>query len=138
MKGALLGCVFLGLLSGPIPVLAEIAVYTTSYLPVKNTTRHEATVWVLDAPDKPLAELSKGLPNTYEEAKPAAVARINSAEGRRLLGDLQNAYQGVISAWRRQLTDLPAVVVDGEYVVYGVYDLDAALQMIERHRGEGG
>lgn len=134
MKRVWLCGVLLVAFIGVVSAKDTIDVYTTSYLPLKNTAHHKATLWWLDRPDEPLAALSRGLPDTYEKAKPAAVARIHSAEGRRLLGDLQQAYQGIIRAWRLGLTDLPAVVVDGHYVVYGVYDLDEALLMIDRHR----
>lgn len=111
----------------------EISVYTTSYLPIANSHHKDVTLYHLDAPKKPLAALSKGLPDNYKEAVPQAVAIMNSPEGKRLLGELKRSYQGILSALSHRLTDLPAIVVDGQYIVYGVYDVNEALQLVESH-----
>ncbi|MEM8500663.1 MAG: TIGR03757 family integrating conjugative element protein [Pseudomonadota bacterium] len=115
---------------------AEVTVYTTSFLPVRNVPADGVQLYYLDAPKKPMSALSIGLPDTLDEAKVVAVARINSEKGKRLLGDLKRAYQGIVNAWRHQLTDLPAVMVDDRYVVYGVYDVGKALSMIKEYRGQ--
>ena len=114
---------------------ADVIVYTTSFLPVKNIPREGAEIYYLDDPEKPLAALSAGLPNNYDEATPVAVARINTEEGRRLLGELKRSYQGIVNAWLHKITDLPAILVDEQYVVYGVYDVVQAVALVDDYRG---
>jgi integrating conjugative element protein (TIGR03757 family) len=112
----------------------DIAVYTTSFLPVSSKGYDNVKHYFLDAPKKPLAALSANLPDNYDAAVPAAKAMINSAEGQKLLGELKRSYQGILSAYMQKLTDLPAIVVDGQFVVYGVYDVGKAVQLIENHK----
>ncbi len=118
----------------PNTLAMDIAVYTTSFLPVSSQGFDDVERYYLDAPKKPLAALSKGLPTNYEAAVPAATARIHSAEGQRLLGALKEAYQGILSAYQQRLTDLPAIVVDGEFIVYGVYDVGQAVQLVQNYQ----
>ena len=47
---------------------------------------------------------------------------------------LREAYQGVTDAWSLGITRIPAVVVDGRYVVYGEADVERALARIEAYR----
>ena len=42
------------------------------------------------------------------------------------------AYSGLMRAWRLGVTKVPAVVVDGTYVVYGQPDVTAAVAEIRR------
>lgn len=117
------------------PVMAEqITVYTTSFLPVAHSEGTHITVHTLDAPDAPLAALSAGLPDTYEAATPVALALIRSPQGRRLLGELKRAYQAVIDAWLNGIEALPAILIDGRYLLYGVYDVNEALVILDEHQ----
>lgn len=120
----------------PVAAAPAITVYTTSFLPVAHSDAANVTVYLLDDPVKPLKALSTGLPATYDEATPVALARINSPRGQQLLGDLKRAYQGVVNAWLNNVAQLPAILIDDRYLLYGVYDVNEALVIFAAHQAK--
>jgi integrating conjugative element protein (TIGR03757 family) len=56
------------------------------------------------------------------------------AGGSALQHRLTAAYQGVTDAWSLGITQIPAVIVDGRYVVYGVPDVNRAVALIKTYR----
>lgn len=58
------------------------------------------------------------------------------AGGSALQHRLTTAYQGVTDAWSLGISEIPAVVVDRRYVVYGVTDVNRAMALIETYRKE--
>ncbi len=115
-----------------------ITVYTTSFLPVAHDNVPNVTVYWLDEPEQPLSALSVGLPATVEEAAPVVLSRMNTPGGKRLMGDLKRAYQGVVNAWLNNVSQLPAILIDDRYVLYGVYDVNEALTIFENHQARRG
>ncbi len=111
-----------------------ITVYTTSFLPVAHDGVANVTVYWLDEPEKPLGALSKGLPDTVDAAAPMVLSRINTPQGQRLLGELKRAYQGVVNAWLNDVEQLPAILIDDRYLLYGVYDVNKALTIFKNHQ----
>jgi|SRR5579883_2824375 len=87
----------------------------------------------LDAPTSLEAGLSFRLPPDPTRAAAIARARLN-AGGAPLQRRLTVAYQGVVYAWSLGIEKIPAVVVDGRYVVYGVPDVARAVSLIDRYR----
>lgn len=92
-----------------------------------------ARVVELDEPARLLASLSAQLPRDPTEAS-AVVRRRLRAGGIALQDRLAVAYQGVTDAWSIGVTKIPAVVVDGHYVVYGIPDVDRALRLVDQYR----
>jgi integrating conjugative element protein (TIGR03757 family) len=88
----------------------------------------------LDEPARYQAELSKDLPQDPAKASKLVQARLRS-EGGQLNRRLSTAYQGVVEAWSLGVLKLPAIVVDGRFVVYGDTDVTHALSLIQRYRG---
>lgn len=87
----------------------------------------------LDATAKIEAELASELPADPQRA--AAIVRQRLNEGRTdSQVHLASAYQGVIDAWKLGITHIPAVVVDGHYVVYGDTDVTRAMATIEEYK----
>jgi integrating conjugative element protein (TIGR03757 family) len=88
----------------------------------------------LDAPEQLVkSELAAHLPVDLERAATIARQRLQdggSAFQKRLVA----ACQGVVEAWRLGVTKIPAVVVDRRYVVYGVPDVNRALELIDQYR----
>lgn len=110
---------------------ANIWVVTDRQHPVTHTDG--ARVIELDAPACFEAGLSSHLPSDPKRA--AAIVRQRlKARGNVLQHRLTAAYQGVTDAWSLGITEIPAVVVDGRYVVYGVPDIDRAMALIGTYR----
>jgi len=78
-------------------------------------------------------DLAAHLPADPEQA--AALARQRLQEGGAALQrQLMAAYEDVVEAWTLGVAKIPAVVVDRRYVVYGVPDVDRAVELIEQYR----
>lgn len=87
----------------------------------------------LDAPARIEAELAANLP--ADPARAAAIVRQRLQDGGAdLQRRLADAYQGVTDAWGLGVTQIPAVVVDQRYVVYGEREVARALARIEDYR----
>lgn len=109
----------------------DVQVFTDSSHPVQ--TGRGVPVLLLDAPARIEAALSAGLPADPSQAAAVMRQRLTSG-GTALQRQLGQAYQGVAQAWGLGITKLPAVVVDGRYVVYGEPDVDRALARIAAYR----
>ncbi|PMR75282.1 TIGR03757 family integrating conjugative element protein [Billgrantia endophytica] len=87
----------------------------------------------LDAPARIEAELSDRLPNDPEQAAALVQQRLDRNDSV-LQQRLSLAYQDVADAQRLGITQVPAVVVDQRYVVYGEHDLARAVARIKQYR----
>lgn len=93
----------------------------------------EYQIFNLDRVDEFETELSEGLPPNEAEAREIFLGRV-SAVGKRVMEKATiDAYQGVITAIRFGINRYPAVIFDGEYVVYGVSDMHQALVIYQRY-----
>ena len=99
--------------------------------PVTHT--HGARVIKLDAPASIEARLSRRLPSDPKRAAAIVRQRVH-AGGSALQHRLTTAYQGVTDAWSLGISEIPAVIVDGRYVVYGVPDVNWAVALIKTYR----
>lgn len=84
----------------------------------------------LDAASRIESELATDLP--ADPTKAATIVQQRLADGGAdLQRRLTDAYQGITDAWSLWVTKIPAVVVDGQYVIYGDPDVSRALTTIE-------
>lgn len=112
---------------------ANICVVTDGRHPVTHASG--ARVIELDAPSRLEDRFSAHLP--ADPAKATAIVRWRLRNGGAALQQrFADAYQGVTYAWSLGITKVPAVVVDGRYVVYGVSDVNRAVSLIEAYRKE--
>ena len=82
------------------------------------------------------AALAFPFPGSEEAARRQAVTLLNAPQGQALLAQLRRHAQAVALAWQSGIEKLPAVLVDQRYVVYGAYDVQAALARVARFREE--
>ena len=110
---------------------ADVRVFTDRHHPVDAPA--SVRVVELDAPARIEAELAANLPADLVRA--AAIVRQRLQDGGAdLQRRLADAYQGVTDAWSLGVTQIPAVVVDQRYVVYGERDVARALARIEDYQ----
>jgi len=109
---------------------AEVVVFMDARHPL--TSVGNVHVVALDAPRQIEAVLSEGLPP--DASKAAAIVRQRLALNPAIHQQLAASYQGVLDAFSLGVTKVPAVVVDRRYVVYGEYDVGAALAKIAAYR----
>ena len=134
MRAALGFALVLAACPGPGAVAADVVAFTLSSMPLR--AEGTATVHVLDARDGHAEAFGADLPGDPERALTEARRRLETPAGRATLARLASAAAGNALASRLGIEKLPAVVVDGRYVVYGVRDVARAVERIEAWRAE--
>lgn len=126
------------LLFGLCAVLLGNTVFAADILVVTDS-RHllrvpeGVRVIVLDEPARIEAQLAADLP--ADPSRSAAIVRERLEQGGEALQQrIMAGYQGVVDAWSLGVVTVPAVIVDGRYVVYGEPDVAKALARIEAYR----
>lgn len=122
-----------------------IEVFTTSQYPIQentarrapNESRGHCTLYDIDSISLLEQELSHGLPNDPPRAKQRVLQRFQSMDST-LVQQLENAGKGLAQAMAYGLDRLPAVVFDGQAVIYGVTDIDEALVRYHQWREGAG
>jgi len=148
--GYLLAGVFLVIASctvsaAQIEVPVEVEVFTTSdriVMGLRETGINdrlpgvEIRIYVLNEILRVEAELSADLPANPEQSKRIALQRIQHM-GDQAKTKMQMAAQGLAKAMQYGVDRYPAIVFDGQVVVYGVTDVQTALMHYRTWRREG-
>ena len=112
---------------------AETVAFTLSSIPLRSDG---ATVYRLDEGARMTAAFGSGLPASPELALAEVRRRLKTRKGREQRARIEAAAAGRALAARLGVEKLPAMVVDGRYVVYGVRDLYRARRLVRAWRGE--
>ena len=112
-----------------------IEVFTDSKFQVVRIPEN-TTVYVIDRIDQLQQTLSKDLPSDPDKAKQVVLARFQRTDAQ-LSSELENAAKGLVQAMQYRINRYPAIVFDGNAVVYGVTDVDAATQLYQRWQKRG-
>lgn len=120
----------------PVPAAGagDVVAFTLSSMPLRASGAVE--VHVLDARDGYAEAFGAELPGDPERALAEARRRMATPAGRAALARIAKAGAGNALAGRLGIEKLPAVVVDGRYVVYGVRDVARAVERVEAWRAE--
>tara|TARA_B100000378_G_scaffold269486_1_gene257584 strand:- start:519 stop:899 length:381 start_codon:yes stop_codon:yes gene_type:complete len=110
---------------------AGVEVFTIAGLPVTNAPENTPIV-ELDAPARLDAQISQGLPGDPDQARQAMRERVSRPDWPEMKARYQSAYTGLTRAWMLGIEKVPAVVVDGQYVVYGEPNVARALSTIDQ------
>lgn len=113
----------------------KLEVFTTQDRPVTNRMQTQAMspgsvtleVYWIDALARVKATLSKKLPNDPDVAKAEALRRIEQLSQAHI-DEVQRAAVGLSKATQYGLDRYPALVFNGEAVIYGVTDVGEALR----------
>lgn len=108
--------------AGDAPMVMEV--FTAAQFPVVSTTS-PATVYVLDGIARLQQDLSRDLPKDPTQAKALVMTRLQRLDSH-ASAELENAATGLLRAHEYGLDRYPAIVFDGQAIVYGVIDLDVA------------
>lgn len=130
---ALLACIGTTCWHAALASDLDVRVYTDDLHPVAVQPGSTVRVIKLDEAQRLLSDLSANLPTDPSQA--AAIARQRLAQGgANWQARMQQASQGVADAWSLCIAKVPAVVVNGRYVVYGETDVGKALQLIDQYQ----
>ena len=131
-RAALAWALALAAWPGPAAVAGDVVAFTLSSMPLRASGGAE--IHVLDARDGYAEAFGADLPGDPERALAEARRRMSSPAGRAALERIAAAAAGNALAGRLGIEKLPAVVVDGRYVVYGVRDIARAVERVEAWR----
>jgi integrating conjugative element protein (TIGR03757 family) len=112
-----------------------IEVFTDSTIQVVSVSDN-TTVYVMDRINQLQQVLSEDLPSDPENAKQLVLARFQRMDAQ-LSSELENAAKGLVQAMQYGINRYPAIVFDGNAVVYGVTDVNAATQLYQRWQTRG-
>ena len=108
----------------------SMEVFTVSSYPIVNA--RGAPVHDLDSVARLELELSENLPGNPAQAH-ALVGQRMAALGPQLQQRAHQAAAGLARAAHLRVERVPAIVFDGQWVVYGVTDVDAARRIYAAH-----
>lgn len=109
-----------------------VTVFTTSFLVIEASTESVVvTQYFLDEPDVVMHELNRHLygETDLDAAMLTATNLINTSGGQALIQRLESSFDGVVQAWSYKIEYLPAILINEQYLVYGVYSVDSALSL---------
>lgn len=113
---------------------STVWVFTADRLPPLHNVNHADRLFVLEHADNALRQLSFPNPGNAAAARDRAMAIIQSPRGRAAIARVRNSAEATAVAWQYGIEKLPAVLVDEQFVVYGVYDVVAALARVRDAR----
>lgn len=109
-------------------------VFTVDRLPPLQYVDQADRLFVLDHADNALRRLSFPHPGSEAAARDKAMLIIQSPRGQAAIARMRESAEATTVAWMHGIEKLPAVLVDERYVVYGVFDVAAAIDQIARYR----
>lgn len=129
---------FFFLLTLPLSGTARTVLYTTHDRPPESRDDTVEVVY-LDAADTLQDEWfhQQGI-ELSEENAPQIIALLQSSKWQAQESRLTQAYQGIIQAWQLGVARVPAVVVDDQWVVYGLTDIHRAQKEIHQFQQVNG
>jgi integrating conjugative element protein (TIGR03757 family) len=121
-----------------------IEVFTSAHFPIRGSetsgVRENAlgtvTHYDLDGIDQLQQTLSQALPNDPGQAKQLVLQRLQSMDAA-LNHRLENAGSGLVQAMHYGIDRTPAIVFDRQAVIYGVTELDDAIEQYAQWREQG-
>lgn len=133
-RAVLVACSVVIALTWGSVAFAGVEVFTVAGEPIVNAPE-SAVVIELDAPARLDGLISQDLPADSEHAEQVLRSRMSGPEWQATLKRYGETYTGVARAWMLGIEKVPAVVLDGRYVVYGEPDVRVALEEIARAKG---
>lgn len=129
-----MGLVLLGAGFASAEIAHTLEVFTTASRPVSDTTTTRfpnvaVTVYGVDGIERLEATLSKGLSTDPGVAREEALQRIGQLDAPETEA-AKHAALGLVRAARLGIDRVPAIVLDGERVVYGITDLEVAFDRL--------
>ena len=109
-------------------------VFTANRLPPLQHVDQAERLFVLDHADNALRRLSFPNPGSEAAAREKALLIIQSPRGQEAIARMRESAEATTIAWMHGIEKLPAVLVDEQYVVYGVFDVAAAIDQVARFR----
>ena len=116
----------------------EVWVFTAAGAPTLSALDRADRHFVLRQAEASLDALTFPNPGSTDAAHRMALAQIRSPQGKALFLTIRQTSEALLMAFMFGIERLPAVLVDGRYVVYGERDVQTALDSIAAYRRHDG
>lgn len=116
--------------------ITKVEVFANSAMVITpiQAEQYQLVIYRLDALKTVEAAINRNIPKT--EAAARAYFAANQEEiKRQITPAVLNGANGIAMARHYKLDRIPAIVVDGVSVIYGVTNVDQAIAMVQKHRG---
>lgn len=115
----------------------QIEIFSDVALPVENVSDVNLIYYDLSEPERVKTKYLPVLPPDVDRATQIMKEYLTSAEGLEFQKVIKEAYRGHQKMVAYQLEKIPAVVFDqGQYVVYGITDVNKARALYKTHRSQ--
>jgi integrating conjugative element protein (TIGR03757 family) len=117
--------------------ITKVEVFANSAMVITpiQANQYQLVIYRLDALKNVEAAINQNIPKTEKEAK-AYFAAHQAEIKRQITPAVLNGANGIAMARHYKLDRIPAVVVDGTSVIYGVTNVDQAIAMVQQHRAK--
>lgn len=112
-----------------------VMVFSARHLPAITSPQSADRVFYLDGAGPTLAGLRFTNPGNQELAVARATAMLQTRKGQEAIEQITQVGEGIALAWQHGIERLPAVMVGGTHVVYGVFDVSVALLLVAEAQG---
>ncbi|PUA30392.1 MAG: integrating conjugative element protein [Cellvibrio sp. 79] len=113
----------------------QIEVFTDTPTALGNVSGIEVIHYDLSIPERIKEKYLPALPGDIDRAKKIMKTYLASVQGMEFQKAIREAYRGHEKMVQYQLEKIPAVVFNqGQYVVYGITDIQRALALYKSHR----
>lgn len=112
----------------------EVFANSTMVITPVQANQYQLVIYRLDALKNVEAAINRNIPKTEAAAK-AYFAAHQAEIKRQITPAVLNGANGIAMARHYKLDRIPAIVVDGASVIYGVTNVDEAIAMVQKHRG---
>ena len=138
--------VLLGFAVAALPALAQaqdlyqgitkVEVFANSAMVIApiQADRYQLVIYRLDALKNVEAAINQNIPKT-EAAARTYFQKHQADIKKQITPAVINGANGIALARHYKLDRIPAIVVDGSAVIYGVTNVDQAIAMVQTHRG---
>lgn len=116
--------------------ITKVEVFANSAMVITpiQAQRYKLVIYRLDALKNVEAAINQNIPKT-EAAARAYFQKHHAEIKRQITPAVIQGANGIALARHYKLERIPAIVVDGTNVVYGVTSVDQAIAMVQKHRG---
>ncbi len=115
--------------------VTKVEVFANSAMVITpvQANAYQLVIYRLDALKTVEAAINRNIPKT-EAAARAYFAAHQAEIKRQITPTVLNGANGIAMARHYKLDHIPAIVVDGASVIYGVTNVDQAIAMVQKHR----
>lgn len=98
-------------------------------------TPTNTVIYNLDDPERLISNAFSSLPSDRKTAEKHSQKVMSSKNWQQQDAALRESFKGVIKAWSLGIEKVPAIVMEGRFVVYGTTNVEVAREKLKQFQG---